>query len=334
MTIPLFAVLALAAPPTEVSGVVISQPQVIEEADLTAKPSGRDVTNAFPLGRQYRGIIGVVKMRCTVDIAGKVRDCESLTERPYGLGFGDAATGLMERSGRFKPRRVNGKAVDGGQVEFTLELWSGISGERVLTNPVWAAAPNADEVAAAWPAGVPGDEAVVVMHCRVGKTGEMEDCATVRPVEAPLADAGRALIGKFRVKLTEAEARQLARAEVVISFRLLNPASEAGKARVVRQPEWTTVLDAAQVQAIFPDTAADAGVQSGRGVADCLVAADGSLTECRIVSERPAALGFGEAAVQVAQTMRMNLWSEDGRPTVGARIRLPVEFSLVEGAAK
>ncbi|HYE46189.1 MAG TPA: energy transducer TonB [Caulobacter sp.] len=314
-------------------GLLLAAAPVIEEADLTAKPSGREVGSVFPL-KSHRNIHGAVKMRCTIDAAGKAERCDVLTEKPYGLGFGEAGARLMERSGRFKPRKVDGKAVDGGQVEFTLEMWAPKAGPPLLTDPVWATAPTVDEVAAAWPAGLQDEEAVVVLRCLMRRSGDLGDCTTVQPADPAATEAARALAGRFRVKLTEAEVRKVSRADVVISFRLLNPASAAGKSRLVRQPEWTTVLDPAAVQAIFPDAAAAAGVKSGRGVADCLVGADGALSDCRVASEKPDALGFGASAVEVAQTMRLNLWSEDGRPTVGARIRLPVEFSLAADPAK
>jgi hypothetical protein len=332
--IPLFAVLALAAPPTEVSGVVISQPQVIEEADLTAKPSGRDVGSVFPPSLKGQTIAADVRMRCFIDAAGQPKRCDLLAERPYGLGFGKIGVDLMMRQGRFKPRKVNGKPVDGGQVEFTLVMAEMGRQKTLIPYPVWAAAPDLDEMAAAWPADRQGDEAVVVLRCTIRRSGELEQCRAINVADKVMIGAARTLSERFRMHLTPEDAKTATRADVVISLRFLNPASEAARARQVRLPEWTTVLDPAAVQAIFPDAAAAAGVGAGRGVADCLVGPDGALTDCRVASEKPAALGFGEAAVQVAQTMRMNLWSEDGRPTVGARIRLPVEFSLADGAAK
>lgn len=68
-------------------------------------------------------------------------------------------------------------------------------------------------------------------------------------------------------------------------------------------------------------------VNTPQVVADCLVAPDGTLGDCRIGSERPDGFGFGEAAVLVAGQVRLNLWSLDGRPTAGYRIRLPVDFN-------
>jgi len=329
----ILALAALAmAPPTDVSGLVITAPPVVEEADLTAKPSGRDVGSVFPRRLRGQNISAAVTMRCAIDAAGKPKRCDVVSESPYGLGFGEIGTRLMERGGRFKPRKINGEAVDGGQVEFTLEMWEGGSGPSLITRPVWAAAPSLEEMAAAWPADRQGDEAVVVLRCSMRRSGDLERCVAINDADKVMTGAAQTLSERFRVRLTPEEASRGARSNIVVSLRFLNPASEAGAERRVRAPEWTTIPDDKAIQAVFPDRAADAGIRSGRGVADCQVAPDGGLSDCRIAGERPDNLGFGEASVQVAGQMKLNLWSQDGRPTVGNRIRLPVEFNLAQPA--
>ncbi len=60
----------------------------------------------------------------------------------------------------------------------------------------------------------------------------------------------------------------------------------------------------------------------------CTVRHDGGLTACEVVSEQPAGLGFGDAALIVAGVMEMNPWTAQGTPVDGARIKLPVRLEL------
>ena len=58
------------------------------------------------------------------------------------------------------------------------------------------------------------------------------------------------------------------------------------------------------------------------------MAADGTLSGCETVTEDPAGLGFGEAAMEVASVMQMSPWTKQGAPVEGARINLPIKFVL------
>ena len=73
---------------------------------------------------------------------------------------------------------------------------------------------------------------------------------------------------------------------------------------------------------------------SGGAVIDCRIVAEGRLDGCVAQSEAPADLGFGEAASKVARAMQANLWTREGDPTVGARVRLPMKFVYSGEAAK
>ena len=317
------------------AGGAVAAPPAFEEAKLAANPSDGDLMNAFPETARGQNIDAQVTLRCTIDAAGKAQRCETVKEDPYGLGFGEAGARLLEAKGRFKPRRVDGQAVDGGQVEVSLHIWP--HAERapradrrdtmLLGDPDWAAAPSFEEMAAAWPAGQAGEEAVVLLRCTMRPTGELERCRAINGAEKAVADAALGLSDRFRVRLTREEARFHAGWNVIVSLRLFDPASQAAAERRVTVPDWTAYPDDKALLAAYPTQATAAGLRSGRGVADCLVAADGSLTDCRLAGERPDGAGFGEAAVQVAGQMRLDLWSLDGRPTTGSRIRLPVEFN-------
>ena len=322
-----FGALALGA---ALAGGALAAPPAFEEADLTAKPSGASVESVIPGHLRGQNISAQVTMRCTIDAAGKARRCETLKEEPYGLGVGGAGTRLMERQGRFKPRRIDGQAVDGGQVEFTLQMWSRGLGPTLIIDQVWARTPSFEEMAAAWPADRQEETAIVVLRCAMRRSGDLGQCTPLNEADKAMAKAAQGLSERFQVRLPPGKAPRGRRADLIVSIQLINPANAGAAERLVKVPDWTVYPDTRAVQAVYPDQAAGAGVRAGRGVADCLVAADGTLTDCRMTGERPDGLGFGEAALRVAGQMKMNLWSGDGRPTTGARIRLPIEFNLAE----
>lgn len=83
---------------------------------------------------------------------------------------------------------------------------------------------------------------------------------------------------------------------------------------------------------MFPPEAAAQGLTSGRGVARCTVAADGTLTACGPDPDEPDQLGFSAAAAKLASAMRMNLWSADGAPVEGGVVHIPIRLNLKAGA--
>ncbi len=71
-----------------------------------------------------------------------------------------------------------------------------------------------------------------------------------------------------------------------------------------------------------------------RVVLDCTVAAGGALSGCTVDREEPAGLGYGQGALAVATKFRVSPWSQDGQPTVGAKLRVPIRYELTPAAAK
>ena len=109
-----------------------------------------------------------------------------------------------------------------------------------------------------------------------------------------------------------------------VRFRFADPASAAFRARQIAAPTWTAVPDPAELTAVYPAAAAAKGVKSGRGVAQCVIAANGALTGCKPLPAQSDEPGFSQAAAVVAAGMRMNPWTEEGGPVDGATIDLPI----------
>ena len=113
-----------------------------------------------------------------------------------------------------------------------------------------------------------------------------------------------------------------------VPIRLVDPASAEYSTRRIGEPTWLTTVDSNKVVALFPTQAIEKGYKQGRGIAHCVVAADGALTACTPGPADPPGLGFSEAAVLVAGVMRMNRWSSAGGPIDGAPVDLPVQLKL------
>ena len=60
--------------------------------------------------------------------------------------------------------------------------------------------------------------------------------------------------------------------------------------------------------------------KDGAEVIECLVQAGGGLSDCTILSEQPAGMGFGEAALRAAAQSRV------GAAQVGSKVRWTVRF--------
>lgn len=95
---------------------------------------------------------------------------------------------------------------------------------------------------------------------------------------------------------------------------------------VITKPEWIGKPTGSQVHKAYPKAALAAG-QGGRVTLSCTVNADGTIRDCEVVSENPADLGFGAAALSLTPTFRMRSTTADGTSVGGARVRIPLSFT-------
>ena len=311
------------------------EPQFDTPPDWSLKPEGGSIVKFYPDEALDRTIGGKVVLGCVVRANGRAEDCTVKSEAPWGLGFGNAGVRMIQAKGLFKPAKLNGKAVDGARINVPIQFTPPVETTRYfIFRPIFARAPSFEAMARAWPAGSDAAEATVVLRCSLQLDGTLKACASAGKVDSVFSEAAKGLSGEFQVRLNAEEARTLNNSDVLIPIRFLSPASIEGKAIAVKDPWWTTSINPEKVLSVYPAKAAEAGVKSGRGVADCLVAADGKLTDCRVAREKPADLGFGASAVTIAQLLQMNPWSEKGRPVTGARIKLPIDFNLADETSK
>jgi len=94
-------------------------------------------------------------------------------------------------------------------------------------------------------------------------------------------------------------------------------------------PAWIKQPTAGDIFSVFPAAAVAEGID-GKVVIDCEAAIDGSVRNCAVVSEAPAGMGFGAAALSLTPQLRMRPALRGGVPTA-ARVRIPINFNSGHG---
>lgn len=93
---------------------------------------------------------------------------------------------------------------------------------------------------------------------------------------------------------------------------------------VLGDGDWIRRPDQDQLSAALPPAARTAGV-GGKVLLNCMIAYDGTLEDCSVLSETPAALGLGAAALGLVGQFQLRPQVDD-QSTTGGRIVVPVRF--------
>jgi TonB family protein len=101
----------------------------------------------------------------------------------------------------------------------------------------------------------------------------------------------------------------------------------AEKGHVIVEPDWAVKPDYHTFMRYYPAGAALYAVPA-RVVVDCEITAQGATADCKVVSEDPPEVGFGEASLMVARHFRFKPKTIDGRPVGGAHVKVPVNFEM------
>jgi hypothetical protein len=315
---------------------------------------------------------GSASLKCRIDVHGLAEYCQVVAETPSGKGFGKAALELratfklppqLGADGQptattkviaitFRPPDDSSSNTEGSasSIRSMSDTENLVASKRSVTggglamravtmldNPVWASAATYDEALAAYPAAGAGQEGYAVAHCPVKHTGVLDVCFLIKetPEGHGFGKAALSLTSKFRVAPEVARTSHGAPLWVDVPIRFAPPSSQEVKERLVMAPIWLSGVDPLVAPRLFPPEAAAQGLTTGRGVARCAIGADGALTACSPERGDPDGLGFSEAAVKLAGTMKMSLWSLDGAPVAGGVIHIPIRLNLkVPPAAK
>ena len=325
------------------AATVPAMPPDWKPAMVIRQPTAEEIHAVWPVEAKARGLGGKAAVACTVNVHGLTEGCHVQSESPSGMGFG-GATLLLAPAYIFRPATLATGPVASPTLIRANFVWAGTPGEgeppsgtfTMINRPIWATAPGFAALGSAYPKAGDGGVGVVVLRCRVMKTGRLRACELIReePEAKGFGAAAKGLTPAFQLAVDPDFTALKGLAMVTLTIRLIDPASEDFTQRRIASPVWTAGPDAGRAQKLFPATAAAQGLKTGLGVARCVVAADGGLVDCASRPATPEGVGFSEAAVDVARVMKMSPWTSGGGPVDGAIVNLPIRFNLADGAAK
>ncbi|WP_337188808.1 hypothetical protein [Phenylobacterium sp.] len=308
------------------------------EADWLRKPTAETLWAVFPVAAYQKGRSGRAIIACAVTVQGVLRDCRAESEEPQGFGFGAAAVALSPQF-LMRPALRDGKPVE-SMVRIPIN-WdmSGMvgpfgpppdRGDRVYTHLPWSAAPTVAQVVQAYPkkAREAGQGGTAVLACRIKADGGLIACDKVRetPSGLGLLSAARSLVPHFRTPTRDSKGNAVAgaRAHVSVTFapELLEQAPAVGR------PSWRAVPSIEDLAAVIPPAARAAKVFRARVMMTCRVVSEGRVDGCSVESEAPEGLGYGAAAMSLTPQFRLAVWTDEGLPTVGGAVRIPLRFDL------
>lgn len=308
--------------------------------DWLKKPTQSDLEAVWPAQALKQGYGGKATISCVLTVQGALRDCQVRSESPAGGGFGSAALVLASQF-MMRPQLQGGKPVEstvtipinfpkpdkatGSHIRPNTD--TDLPRERVYTGLPWRAAPTYADLMAAYPAKAREAQAsgAVTLDCRVEKTGGLSGCRKLReePERLGFADAARTLAPRFSTPTTDSQGQSIAgsRVHLRVSFD-----SKMLTSPLIGKPKWVGLPQVNDMSAVIPEAARKAGVYKSRVVLECGVITDGAVDQCQVLSQEPDGLGYGDAAVALSKFFRLAVWTEEGLPVVGGRVRIPLRF--------
>lgn len=209
-------------------------------------------------------------------------------------------------------------------------------GGTIAARIQWIQRPDSADLEKLRPAGF-RDGALVTLRCRLVEAGRPADgrlhlCGILneQPQGHGLAAAALSLADRFRMdSKSYANMPDDAIVAVPIRWRSLapplpsRPAAFSGSVTgldLITRPNFLASPTRDQLKAVQPSG------KSGRVVAECTVAADANVKDCRLIEESPLGAGLGEAALKLTPLFRVSpMLDKDGKLQEAA-VRLAFNF--------
>jgi len=312
-------------------------------ADWAKKPTQDDLLAVWPKAAMARGRGGKALIDCKMSRLGALYGCTVVSESPVGGGFGGAAIALTPQF-LMRPAIRNGQLVEGEEVRIpiTFPSFTPVAGDNfgartVLSIGSWTVAPTYADVVAAYPqkARAKGVGGHVALNCTLKADGHLQSCDKISadPEGLGFDAAAKQLAARFVGPLTLEDGKTTKGMITQVAF-VFSPAMLGGAEPEIGKPHWTSVPTMEQMRSALPPNYAQSKATTVRVKLGCRVIAGGKVEDCKVTSEEPANEGFGATALAVSKFFGVSTWSQEGLPTVGGRVNIPVRFELGELAAK
>jgi TonB family protein len=315
-----------------------ASPPLNSDPDWAKRPSAEDLVAVWPKAALASGRGGKTTLHCKVSRHGALYDCSVVSESPTGAGFGEAGL-ILTRQFLMRPARRNGQEIDGAEVSIPLVFppftpvrdGSDMFGaQSVLSIGRWIEAPSYSDVAAAYPdkARAKGIGGHVSLNCTLKADGHLRFCDKIlaEPDGMGFDAAAKQLALKF-VAPSTVDGKTVKGMITQVAFAF-SPAMLSAEEPEIGKPRWTALPTGEQMISAFPDSRASTKASTVRVKLSCLIVAGGKMEDCKVLSEDPAGEGFGAAAVGVSKYFEVSTWSEQGLPTVGGRVQIPIRYEL------
>ncbi|MDB5450769.1 MAG: hypothetical protein JWQ52_1897 [Phenylobacterium sp.] len=305
-------------------------------ADWRRKPTRADMLVVWPVKAWAKGLGGQAIIACQVTTQGALRDCLTLSEKPAGEHFGDAAIALTPQF-LMQPATLKGvPVVSMVNIPINFEAPGGprpqdAFGSRkiVPASNAWPEAPSHADVAAAYPAKAraSGAGGRATLDCSVEKDGRLRHCSTVNeePRGQGFADAAKALAKRFRANPL---APKSGPASVQLPFTF-DPAMLASGEPVIGKPQWASLPSADDTSSAFKDIKATGDL---RVTLRCTVQPGGTVAGCTAQNEQPAGSGLAAGALALAPKFKLATWTVEGLPTIGGVVTVPIRYQVGDAA--
>ncbi|MDZ4372295.1 MAG: energy transducer TonB, partial [Phenylobacterium sp.] len=312
--------------------------------DWVKRPTADDIMAVWPGRAMREGYGGSAVLSCIVTVQGTLRDCRVESETPQGGGFAGAALVLSSQF-VMRPALKGGVPIEsavripinfprparktGSHIRPATD--TDIKGPAVYRKLPWLKAPTVSDVLAAYPEKAKAERVAgsAALSCRIGRDGRLSACEILRelPERYGFGAAARKLAPLFETSIHVSNGRTLSGGYAQLTVAFAASSLDAPNP-VIGRPEWLSLPSPEDMSTVVPSAAKAGGVWKARAVILCDVGGGGDLQNCAVQSEEPAELGYGAAAVSLSQRFKLSIWTDEGLPTIGGKVRVPIRFDL------